>query len=154
MPHIETLFKTQRIMCMKKYLDSHNSTWKIFLDSYLADFGRSFLIKCNYDARFLSKTLPKFYKQRLSEWENYRKSPVVTLPDVLKEFIWNNKFMCINGKPLFRKRVFKKSIGIRRQNQYCTETPSSNMVLVNRPTRHHLKKVSSLCVTYCLMKVN
>ena len=121
MPHIETLIKTQRIMCMKKYLDSHNSTWKIFLDSYLADFGHSFLIKCNYHARFLPKTLPKFYKQRSNEWEDYKKSPVVTLPDVLKEFIWNNTFMCINGKPLSRKKVFKKSIGIRRQNQYCTK---------------------------------
>ena len=58
MPHIEAFIKTQRIMCMKKYLDSYNSTWKIFLDSYLPDFGGSFLIKCNYDVRFLPKTLP------------------------------------------------------------------------------------------------
>ena len=35
-------------------------------------------------------------------------SPVVTLPDVLKEIIWNDKFMCINGKPLFRNKVLKK----------------------------------------------
>ena len=108
MPHIETLIKTQRIMCMKKYLDSHYSTWKIFLDSYLADFGGSFLIKCNYDVRFPPKTLPKFYKECLSEWADYKKSPVVTLPDVLKEIVWNNKFMCINGKPLFRNKVLKK----------------------------------------------
>ena len=108
MPHIEALIKTQRIMCMKKYLDSYNSTWKIFLDSYLADFGGSFLIKCNYDVRFLPKTLPKFYKECLSEWADYQKSPVVTLPDVLKEIIWNKKFMCINGRPLFRKKVLKK----------------------------------------------
>ena len=46
--------------------------------------------------------------QCLSEWADYKKSPVVTLPDVLKEFIWNNKFMCINGKPLLRKKVLKK----------------------------------------------
>ena len=71
MPHIEALIKTQRIMCMKKYLDSYNSTWKMFLDSYLADFGGSFLIKCNYDLRFLPKTLPEFYKECLSEWADY-----------------------------------------------------------------------------------
>ena len=104
MPHIETLIKTQRIVCMKKYLDSHNSTWKIFLDSYLADFGGSFLINCNYDVRFLPKTLPKFYKECLSEWVEYKKSPVVTLPGVLKEIIWNNKFMCINGKPFVQEQ--------------------------------------------------
>ena len=27
---------------------------------------------------------------------------------MLKEIIWNNKFMCINGKPLFRNKVLKK----------------------------------------------
>ena len=35
MPHLETLIKTQRIMCMKKYFDSYNSTWKVFLGNYL-----------------------------------------------------------------------------------------------------------------------
>ena len=27
---------------------------------------------------------------------------------MLKEIIWNNKFMCINGKPLFMNKVLKK----------------------------------------------
>ena len=27
---------------------------------------------------------------------------------MLKEIIWNNKFMCINGKPLFTNKVLKK----------------------------------------------
>ena len=47
MPHTETLIKTQRILCMKKYFDDHKSTWKVFLDSYLAEFGGAFLVKCN-----------------------------------------------------------------------------------------------------------
>ena len=90
---------------MKKYLDSHNSTWKIFLDSYLADFGGSFLIKCNYDVRFLPKTLPKFFKECLSRLS---KLSVVILPDLLRQIIWNNKFICVNGRPLFRRKVLKK----------------------------------------------
>ena len=28
MPHIESLIQTQRIMCMKEYLDGYNSSWK------------------------------------------------------------------------------------------------------------------------------
>ena len=105
MPHIKAFIKTQRIMCMKKYLDSHNSTWKIFLDSYLADFGGSFLIKCNYDVRFLPKTLPKFFKECLSRLS---KLSVVILPDLLRQIIWNNKFICVNGRPMFRRKVLKK----------------------------------------------
>ena len=79
-----------------------------FLDSYLADFGGSFLLKCNYDVRFLPKTLPKFYKECLSEWADYQKLSVVILPDVLRQTIWNNKFICINGRPLFRRKALKK----------------------------------------------
>ena len=73
MAHVETLIKTQKIVCTKKYLNSHNSTWKIFLDSYLVDFSDSFLIKCNYNVRFLPKTLPKFYRECLREWADYKK---------------------------------------------------------------------------------
>lgn len=47
MPHTETLIKAQRIMFIKRYLDVHNSTWTVFLDSYLAEFGGAFLTKCN-----------------------------------------------------------------------------------------------------------
>ena len=108
MPHIETLIKAQRIMCMKKYLEGYNSTWKLFLDNYLADFGGAFLTKCNYDVRFLPRTLPKFYKECLTEWALYKISPVTTLPDVLNEIIWNNKFLCIDGKPLFRNKLLRK----------------------------------------------
>ena len=68
MPHIETIVKAQRIMCMKKYLDGHNSTWKVCLDSYLADFRGTFLTRCDYDVRHLPGTLPKFYKECLAEW--------------------------------------------------------------------------------------
>ena len=108
MPHIETLIKAQRIMCMKKYLEGYNSTWKLFLDNYLADFGGASLTKYNYDVRFLPRTLPKFYKECLTEWALYKISPVTTLPDVLNEIIWNNKFLCIDGKPLFRNKLLRK----------------------------------------------
>jgi len=94
--HILKLFLRPKELCacMKKYLDSFNSTWKMFLDSYL-------LIKCNYDVPFLPKTFPKFYNECLSKWADYQNSPVFILPDVVRQISWNN--MCINGRPMFRK---------------------------------------------------
>ena len=56
----ETLIKAEIIMCMKRYMDVHNSTWKVFLGSYLAEFEGAFLTKCNHDARFLPGTLLNF----------------------------------------------------------------------------------------------
>ena len=110
MPHLETLIKTQRIMCMKKYFDSYNSTWKVFLENYLSEFGGSFLLKYNYDIKFLPKTLPRFYKECLNEWASYKETHIHTPSNVLNEIIWNNKFICIGAKPLFRNRIAKKGI--------------------------------------------
>ena len=110
MAHIEMLIKSQRIMCMKKYSDGYNSTRKLFLDKYLLEFGGSFLLKCNYDVKFLPKTLPKFYKGCFSEWAIYKETHISTPSNVLNEIIWNNKFVCIGGKPLFRNKIVKKGI--------------------------------------------
>ena len=91
MPHIETLIKSQRIMCMKKYSDGYNSTWKAFPGKYLLEFGGSFLLKCNNDVKFLPKTLPKFYKECLSEWASLQRNVHFSTPsNVLNEIIWNN----------------------------------------------------------------
>ena len=81
---------------------------KCFWIANLAEFGGAFLVKCNYDVRFLPDTLPKFYKECLAEWALYKMSPITTLSDVLNEIIWNNKFLCINGKPLFRNKLLRK----------------------------------------------
>ena len=108
MPHVETFVKTQRIVCMKRYVDGYKSTWKVFLDNYLSDFGGSFLLKCNYDVKFLPKTLPKFYKECLSAWAAYKSRQITTHSDVLNEIILNNRFICVGGKPLFRNKIIKK----------------------------------------------
>ena len=39
---------------------------KVFFDNYLSDFGGSFLLKCNYDVKFLPKILPKFCTMNVS----------------------------------------------------------------------------------------
>jgi len=58
-------------------------TWKVFLDNYVSDFDGSFLLKCNYDVKFLPKTLPQFSKECLSEWAAYKSRQIITHSDVL-----------------------------------------------------------------------
>ena len=89
MPHVESLIKAQRIICLKKYLDGNKSTWKLFLDHYLRDYGGSFLLKCNYDVSDLPRCLPKFYRECLCEWSSYNAdSSCVSSPSqVLNEII-------------------------------------------------------------------
>ena len=59
---------------------------------------------------FFPKTLPKFYKECLSEWASLKNADTSTPPTVVSEIIWNNKFICIDGKPLFRTKLMEKGI--------------------------------------------
>ena len=112
MPHVESLIKAQRIICLKKYLDGNKSTWKLFLDHYLRDYGGSFLLKCNYDVSDLPRCLPKFYRECLGEWSSYNAdSSCVSSPSqVLNEIIWNNKSIRRDGSPLYRNKTKNKGI--------------------------------------------
>ncbi len=67
-------------------------------------------MKCNYDVKFLPKSFSKFHRECLNEWANYKEKLISTPSNMLKEFIWNNKFICIDGKPLFRNKIVKKGI--------------------------------------------
>lgn len=108
MPHIESLVKTQSIMSMKKYLDSSSGTWKSLLDNYLSDFGGSFLLKCNYNVKFPLKMFPTFYKECLAEWALYKHIRDPNLSSIPNEIIWNNRFICVGGKPSLRKNLLPK----------------------------------------------
>ena len=70
MPDIESMISTQRIMCIKRYLDQYPAGWKIFLDFYLKSTGGKFLFDCNLDYGKLSVAAPHFYKQCLISWSS------------------------------------------------------------------------------------
>ena len=61
MPHPEFLIKTQRIVCLARYLDDNSSPWKVFLSHYLKNVGTSFLVQCNFNPSHLPCKLPFFF---------------------------------------------------------------------------------------------
>ena len=45
MPHLESTIKTQRIMCLKKFIENYHSPWKLILSHHLKNHGdNSFFI--------------------------------------------------------------------------------------------------------------
>ena len=82
MPDIDSMIKTQRIMCIKKrYLAPNSADWKLFLDFYLKSVGGKFLFHCNFDyAKLLfhcnfdyaklSVAVPDFYKECILLWSS------------------------------------------------------------------------------------
>ena len=68
MPHLESTIKTQRIMCLKKFIEIYQSPWKVILSHHLKSHGDKFLLHCNYDIADLPKSLPKFYRECFEAW--------------------------------------------------------------------------------------
>ena len=61
----------------------------------------------------LPKMFPLFYKECLNDWANYKAKsipPTLCAGDALNEIFWNNKVICVAGKPLFKKNWVKKAI--------------------------------------------
>ena len=70
-PDIDSMIKTQRIMCIKRYLAPFSAGWKLFLDFYLKNVGGKFLFHCqNFDYAKLSVAVPDFYKECILLWSS------------------------------------------------------------------------------------
>jgi len=100
MPDIDSMISTQRIMCIKRYLDPYTAGWKFFLDSYLKKVGGKFLFHCNFNFERLSIAILDFYKECLILWSSMNKTDPCTLEEIANEVIWNNKHICIGGKSI------------------------------------------------------
>ena len=105
MPHIESVVKTQGILCVKRFLDERDSPWKKFLSYYLKNVGSAFFLQCNFSTAFLPSTLPQFYKECLVAWADLFQRTPETSNDVLNAIIWNDKDIQIGGKPIYNKRL-------------------------------------------------
>ena len=107
MPHPESLFKTQRIVCLKRYLDDNNSLWKVLLSYYLKNVGTSFLFQCNFNPSCLPCKLPVFYKECLEAWSDFNDNQdiVATKQAVLNEIIWNNQNLLIDKQSIYSKKI-------------------------------------------------
>ena len=63
---IDSMVRTRRVICLKKYLEEYKSPWKAFLnDELLIPVGGKLILYCNFDTSKLSIYLPSFYKQCL-----------------------------------------------------------------------------------------
>ena len=63
MPDVESMISAQRVLCIKKYLNSNPAGWKFFLDFHLKRVGGKFMFHCNFDYKKLPVDLPDFYKE-------------------------------------------------------------------------------------------
>ena len=113
-PHVESIIKSQRIMCCKKFADDQQSNWKIILSHYLKNVGSKLLLHCAYDLKKLPINLPIYYEECLRCFAEYSCASKITEQALCQEMhntvIWNNKFICIQGRSIFYEELFRKGI--------------------------------------------
>ena len=119
MPHIESLIDTQRIVCIKKYMDDSPCSWKIILDHYLHRVGGSLLFHCNFEYTKLPLDLPDYYRECLTTWTKLTASTVSSLDEIVNQIIWNNKFICIGQNSVFNRKLF--SLGLQKVGDLFNE---------------------------------
>ena len=110
MPHLESTIKTQRIMCLKKFIENYHSLWKLILSNHLKNYRDKFLLHCNYDVADLPKSLPKFYRKCFAAWVTVNEKQPYLRDHVMEQILWNNKHLHIDDKPQFCKKSFMAGI--------------------------------------------
>ena len=123
-PHLDSIIKTQRIMRCKKFADDEPGNWKLFLLHYLEPVGGKLILACNFDVNKLPINLPRYYKECLESFSlcsaaTQKYDLELTHEEISNSVIWNNKFICINGKSVFNCHLFDK--GLIRVGDMVTE---------------------------------
>ena len=109
MTDVEIMIKALRLAWIPRLLNPVSLNWKSIPDNFFKKLGGlNFLLRCNYDAKYLDPKLPAFYKDILSFFSelksqyNYEHGQEIIL--------FNNKAILIGGKPFFFREWFSKGI--------------------------------------------
>ena len=81
---------------------------------YLKDVGAELILRRAFDLKKLPINLPKYYEGCFRCFEEYSIASKITEQALCQErhntVIWNNKFICIQGKSVFYEALFRKGI--------------------------------------------
>lgn len=86
---LETHTKALRLSWIPRVLDEREVPWKSYFRFYLKSYDGFFLLKCNYDVKYLNLCLGGFYSQLLTWWAEFRN--VFSDINYSHYVIWNNK---------------------------------------------------------------
>ena len=106
------LDKSLKDAWVKRFCEADGSKWCSVFSSVIAQYGGRFIFECNFDIRDLNLTsrVPSFYRDILTVWQElHSKNPSTTM-EYPHETIWNNRFIRIDGKPVFYSSWYKKGV--------------------------------------------
>ena len=95
--------KSLKAAWAKRLCEAGDSKWCAAFSLATTHLGGTFLFECNFDIHDLnlSSELPSFYKEILSAWQEIHSTDPSSADEYGNEIIWNNRFIRIDGKPIF-----------------------------------------------------
>ena len=109
MPDFEQKHKACKAMWVKRLL-SYNNKCSVFVKSFGLPLPLKEMCTCRFDMSYLINYKSDFYKQVLNAWYQLKDFKCVNASDVRREFIWLNKNIIVENKPLFIKRMYQNCI--------------------------------------------
>ena len=101
-------------MCCKKFAENQQSNWKIILSHYMKNVGSKLILRCAFDLKKLCIKLPKYYEDCFRSFAEFSVANTLTeqasCQEIHSTVIWNNMFICIQGKSVFCEKLFEKGI--------------------------------------------
>ena len=97
------LDKLLKAAWVKHLQEADGSKWCSVFSSVISLYGGRFIFECNFDTQDLNLTthVPRFYKDILTVWQELHSKNPSTITEYQNETIWNNRFIRIDGKPVF-----------------------------------------------------
>ena len=119
---IDSMISAKRIICLKKFLEDYQSTWKTILDKLLSPVGGRFVLHCNFHTSKLKISLPDYYKECFDAWSDLNGKTPTCYREIINELIWNNRFLCHDKKSMYRRDIV--NLGFIKIGDLITEDNS------------------------------
>ena len=110
---IDVMAKSLNLAWISRLLhegQTYKESWKVIPSHLLEKFGGlNFLLRCNYDKKFLARiNLPQFYKSIL---QNFLELKISYKDSLYEEFVlFNNKDILLDGSTIFYRNWLKKGV--------------------------------------------
>jgi len=109
-PDFSLMINASRLGWLKKYVAGTDHFWKELFEEFLerSGFNPHILLFANYNINWLTakNILPSFYIEALSEWLKIGN----TSPVPKESFIWYNKNILIENRPIFYQDFYENGI--------------------------------------------
>ena len=68
--------------------------------------GGKFLFHCNFNLAKLLIALLDFYKECVLTWSSLNKYNPSSLPDIVNQVVWSNRFICVDSRSVYNAKLF------------------------------------------------